>query len=285
MQVCRTIIDGRERRYLTFGDGPPVLLLHAFPFRAEFWHPQFDPSLRCRVIAPDLRGFGGSSRVATRDGVARDEPATSMEDYARDVVQLLDALDIESAVVCGLSMGGYVAFALHRLAASRIRALVLADTRAESDTEEGRRGRQAMLAALAERGAVAVADAMMPRMLSPVTRRDNPSLDSEVRTMMQSAPPDALADAIRSLMDRPDVSSELPGIRVPVQLIVGRDDEVTPVALHERMFSLLPDASLTVLESAGHLASLERPEAFNRTLERFLKGLSWQATAPSLELP
>ncbi|MGE3844330.1 MAG: alpha/beta fold hydrolase [Vicinamibacterales bacterium] len=274
--IGRIDIDGRALRYVSVGTGPPVVLLHAFPFRAEFWEPQFALAGEgCRVVAPDLRGFGQSSRQALRGGECVDEPARSMADYAGDIVRLLDDLAIEQAVVCGLSMGGYVAFALQRLAPRRIRALVLADTRAEADSEEGRRARSTLLAALAERGTVAVADAMMPKMLSPATRVAQPELEPAVRAMMESASPDGVADAITCLRDRVDSSETLRAVDVPVQLIVGRDDEVTTVAMHDRMQSLLPDSNLTVIERAGHLSNLEQPDVFNRTVGRFLKGLSW----------
>jgi len=278
--IGRIDIDGRTLRYLSAGVGPAVVLLHAFPFRAEFWEPQFAlASEGCRIVAPDFRGFGQSSRQALRDGQRVDDPARSMTDYASDVVRVLDHLAIEQAVVCGLSMGGYVAFAVQRLAPERIRALVLADTRAEADSDEGRRARSAMLAALAERGSAAVADAMMPKMLAPSSRVARPELEPAVRSMMESAPPEGVADAIRCLMERPDSSDTLRGVEVPVQLIVGRDDEVTTVAMHDRMQSLLPDASMTVIERAGHLSNLEQPDVFNRTVSRFLKGLSWCRSA------
>lgn len=263
-------VDGRVIRYLDHGQGEPLLLLHAFPLSAELWRPQvgaLPPGWR--LIAPDFRGFGGSSR--TVHGV--DAPAHSLDDHARDALALLDHLDIATAVVGGLSMGGYATFALWRLQPGRARALVLADTRAEADTDEGRRNREAMLAGLAASGPTFVADTLIPRVLSPATHRTQPGIVRFVRGLIEGADPASIADAIRCLMTRPDSTPLLADIQVPVHLIVGRDDALTPVAAHEQMQSALPNASLTIIEDAGHLSNLEQPDVFNRSLARFLQSL------------
>jgi pimeloyl-ACP methyl ester carboxylesterase len=269
-----TSIEGRAVRYLDTGAGEPILLLHAFPLSSALWTPQLaSVPAGWRIIAPDLRGFGGSARHAIRDGTATDVPARTMDDHARDALALLDLLGIERAVVGGLSMGGYVTFALYRLAPARVRALVLADTRAEADTAEGRRNRISMLESLEASGPTAVADAMMPKMLATATQRDRPALAQFVRNVIEGTDAAAIADAIRCLMTRPDSTALLPTVGVPVQLVVGREDALTPVALHESMQTLLPDAALTVIEEAGHLSNLEQPDVFNRTLTRFLHRL------------
>jgi pimeloyl-ACP methyl ester carboxylesterase len=200
-------------------------------------------------------------------------PARSIDDYAADVLALMDHLDIGRAVVGGLSMGGYVTFGVCRLAPERVGGLVLADTRAEADTDEARANREGMLAALEASGVSAVSDVMLPKLLGSTTRRENPALVSEVRRLMESNAPAPIADAIRCLMSRPDSTPLLASLRVPALLIVGREDELTPVALHEQMQSALPDAALTVIENAGHLSNAEDPEVFNRSLSRFLS--SW----------
>lgn len=267
-------IDGRSVRFQDSGRGEPLLLLHAFPLSAALWRPQLaSVPDGWRIIAPDLRGFGGSARHVVDRGTRIEVPARSMDDYARDALALLDWLSIDRAVVGGLSMGGYVTFALCRLQPARVRALVLADTRAEADTDEGRRNREAMLASLEASGPSAVADAMMPKMLAPSTGRDQPQVARFVRDLIETADAAAIADAIRCLMTRPDSTTSLSALRVPVQLIVGREDALTPVALHESMQSHVPDAALTVIEGAGHLSNLEQPDVFNRTLSRFLRSL------------
>jgi pimeloyl-ACP methyl ester carboxylesterase len=280
-----TTINGRAVRYRDTGggrtpgstsdarDGHVIVLLHAFPLTAEMWAPQLaDLPSAWRAVAPDLRGFGGSSRRQAGLGGA-EVPARGMDDYASDVLALLDTLEIPAAVIGGLSMGGYVAFSLFRLAPTRVRALLLADTRAEADADAARQNRMIMLATLEASGPPAIADAMLPKLLALASRREHPDLERDVRRLIESNSREAIADAIRCLMSRPDSRPLLSSIAVPVQLIAGSDDELTPVALHEEMQASLPDASLTIIEGAGHLSNLERPDVFNRTLSRFLVSL------------
>ncbi len=150
---------GRTLRYCESGAGEPCVLIHAFPLSADMWQPQLeDPPPGWRLVAPDLRGFRGPSLPLP---AAAPIGAMTMADYARDVIALLDALEIRRAVVCGLSMGGYVAFAMWRLAADRIRGVVLADTRAGADSDEARARRRQLLALLAEQGTAGIATAML----------------------------------------------------------------------------------------------------------------------------
>lgn len=268
-------IRERRVRYLEEGRGNPLVLLHAFPLGAAMWRPQLaDVPAGWRVLAPDLRGFAGSPRTrAEGEGVVAD-PAERMDDHALDVFALLDALDIEQAVFAGLSLGGYVAFACHRLAPGRVRGLVLADTRAEADTEEGRANRRRMLASLETEGLGAVTEAMVPKLLGETSLRTQPALETEVRALIGTNTVEGVGDAIRCLMSRPDATPQLASIQCPTQLIVGREDVLTPVALHEEMQRRIAGAALSVIEGAGHLSNLERPDVFNRTLARFLA--SWR---------
>jgi pimeloyl-ACP methyl ester carboxylesterase len=261
-------VEGRRVRYLAAGGGQPLVLLHAFPLTADMWRPQLAAvPAGWRLLAPDLRGLGRSDRSVSA-------PARAMADHAGDVLALLDRLHIENAVIGGLSMGGYVTFALWRLAPRRFRGMVLADTRAEADTPEGRANREKMLAALAETGLSAVADTMLPKLFGPQTAREQPALLHETRRVIEENTKEGVADAIVSLMTRPDSTSLLGSVDVPVQLIVGRDDELTPVPLHDRMQAAMPNAALTIIEGAGHLSNLERPDVFNRTLAQFLQSLT-----------
>jgi pimeloyl-ACP methyl ester carboxylesterase len=268
-----TIIDGRKTRYLESGTGEPFLLLHAFPLTADMWRPQLAAAPpRWRLIAPDLRGLGASSRLV-HDDAASERPARHVDDHAGDAIRLLDTLGIERALVGGLSMGGYVVLALLRLAPERVRGILLADTRPEADSDEARANRHRMLATLAAGGPAAVADAMIPRLLGATTRRLQPSVEQEVRRLIGTNSSEGIADAIGCLMTRPDSTPLLGNVRVPTQLIVGREDEITAVAVHEEMQRAIPDAALTVIEGAGHLSNLEAPDVFSRTLSRFLASL------------
>ena len=226
------------------------------------WEPQLALADHgWHVVAPQLRGF---------DGGVSDRPATSMDDYAGDVIDLLDALHVEDAVVGGLSMGGYVAFAVFRHAPRYVRGLVLADTRSEADTPQGVAGRKQMLQLVAEKGTPAIADTMIPKLLGETTRRSRPDLVERVRSLILASSSDAIAGAISALMGRPDSSPLLPTIHCPTLVIVGDEDTLTPPQLSEQMHESIAGSQLAVVPTAGHLSSLEQPDAFNEVLTRFL---------------
>ena len=240
-----------------------LLLLHAFPLNARMWEPQLAIAARgWRIVAPQLRGM---------DGGSTDLPATSMDDHAADVIDLLDALHIEEAVVAGLSMGGYVAFSLFRHAANYVRALVLADTRAQADTPEGKDARHRMIALVREKGAAAVADEMIPKLLGEHSRLTRPELAEHVRALILSSSPEAIANAVMALMTRPDSTPLLSSIHCPTLIIVGEQDTLTPPSLSEEMYRAISVAEYVAVPNAGHLSNLEQPEAFNAALARFLE--------------
>ena len=214
-----------------------------------------------RVIAPQLRGF---------DGGAGDPPAASVDDYAGDVIDLLDALHVHQAVIGGLSMGGYVAFALLRLAARYVQGFVLADTRSEADTPEGVAGRARLLQLLQDKGPSAIADEMIPKLLGETTRSTRPAVVELVRSLAVANSSDAIAGAIRALMTRPDSTPLLSSIHVPTLVLVGEEDAVTPPPASEEMHRAIAGSELVRIPQAGHLSNLEQPELFNAALAAFL---------------
>lgn len=240
-----------------------LVLIHAFPLNARMWEPQLAlAEAGWRVIAPHLRGTNG--------GPPQD-PVATMDDCAADLIDLLDALHIENAVIGGLSMGGYVTFALFRHAPRYFRGMVLADTRPQADTPEAIEGRKRLLAVVREKGAAAVADEMIPKLLGETTRRNRPDLVAHVGDLVRSNPPDAIAGAISALMSRPDSTSILPSIHCPTLILVGEEDMLTPPALSQDMQRAIGGAELVMVPRAGHLSSLEQPEVFNAALARFLE--------------
>jgi len=214
-----------------------------------------------RVIAPHFRGF---------DGGESDPPAQSIDDYAGDVIDLLDALHIDDAIVGGLSMGGYVAFALLRHAARYVQGLILADTKAEADTAEGVEGRKRMIQLVRDKGSVAVADEMIPKLLGETTRRTQSDVVDRVRALATSSSAAAIASALHALMTRPDSRPQLSSIHVPTLILVGDEDTVTPRAAAEEMHRGIPGSKLAIIPNAGHLTNLEQPDAFDAAVAGFL---------------
>ncbi len=240
-----------------------LVLIHGFPLSARMWEPQLALAAGgWRVIAPQLRGFDGTPAASV---------ASSVDDFAGDLVDLLDGLHIDQAVVCGLSMGGYIAFALFRHAARYFRGLVLADTRAQADTPQAAEGRQRMLQAVRERGAAAAADEMLPKLVCEATRANQPAVVDTLRAIIIGNSGETVAGAILALMSRPDATPVLSTIHCPTLIVVGDQDAITPPALSEDMQRGIPGAELVVIPNAGHMSNMEQPAAFNAALASFLE--------------
>lgn len=251
-------------RYLEAGAGWPVVLLHGFPLSADMWRPQLERvGDGCRLLAPDLPGFGP-------DPVMRAPGTTGMDDLAAAVESFMDALELERGTIGGLSMGGYVALALFRKAPQRFERIVLADTRSQADSAEGRAGRAAMLERLAAVGPSAVADDMMPKLLGTTTRRERRAIEPAVRAMIEANRAPGLAAAIEAMRDRPDSTPDLAAIGIPALILAGDEDVITPLADAVAMQARIARSRLVVLPSAGHLSNLETPDAFSQALADFL---------------
>jgi pimeloyl-ACP methyl ester carboxylesterase len=239
-----------------------LVLLHAFPLNARMYEPQLSlANDGWRVVAPHMKGMNGAPG---------DSPDSSFDTAAGALVDLLDALHIESAVIGGVSMGGYLTFALYKWAARYFRGMILADTRADADTPQVVEGRQRMLALLREKGSAAVADEMIPRLLGETTRATRPEIADHVRALVLSNPPDAIAGALTAIMTRADSMPLLQKVDCPVLVIVGEEDVVTPPALSQAMHRALHKAELVTIPAAGHLSNLEQPGPFNAALSEFL---------------
>jgi 3-oxoadipate enol-lactonase len=248
------------------GSGLPVVLLHAFPLSRTMWRPQREAlEEEYRVIAPDLRGFGGTRGF---DG------PPSVDRMADDVAGLLDGLGVRDRVVLGgLSMGGYVALAFARRHPGRLRGLVLADTKAEPDDAQARASREQMITLAREGGARAVIDRLLPRLVGEETVKLRPEVPEEVRAIASSQTPAGIVGALEAMRDRPDATPDLEHIQVPTLVVVGQQDEPTPLAYAEVLADEIPDALLVDIPGAGHLSNLEQPELFNAALRAFLQEL------------
>ncbi|HKE00427.1 MAG TPA: alpha/beta hydrolase [Planctomycetota bacterium] len=243
------------------GRGPAILLLHAFPFSKEMWTAQLDDLARDHlVVAPDFPGFGGTPPLLENETtVAR--YAESAESVASSIAPGADW------VVAGLSMGGYVAFEVIRRARLRLRGLVLADTRAEADTPAVRASRVALASQVKTRGAAAVVEAQIDKM---ITAQCPPDVRRRVEGWMGSAGREGLLGAIHALLERPDSTPTLSRIDVPTLAIGGEEDPITPTADMERMTAAIRGARLARVPSTAHLSNVESPARFLAELRVFL---------------
>jgi 3-oxoadipate enol-lactonase len=261
-------LPDRSVRYLESGSGRAVLLLHAFPLSADQWLPQlYRLPPGWRAIAPDLRGFRGARPAFEEPGL----DVASMETHAADLLALLTHLGIERAVVAGLSMGGYIAFALLRASPARIAGLVLANTRATPDSAEGLAARDTMIALARREGAAGVAHAMIEKLLGPTTLREQADLATAVRELIERNSVPGLVSAIRAMKRRPDSTPLLPAVGCPTLIVSGEEDALIPGADIDAMSHMIPGATPIVIPRAGHLTNLEAPGLFNDALTGFLK--------------
>jgi len=258
-------IGGGDIAYETRGAGPALLFLHAFPLGLGMWEPQVSAFASShQVIRFDARGFGGSP---PGDGLL------TMERIADDAVGLLDHLDVSRAIVCGLSMGGYAAFALVRRHADRLKALVLADTRAGADSDAARAARAAQADKVRKEGSASIADAVLPKLVGETTHAQRPELVARLKETIAANPPRGIADALAGLAARADSTSTLREVRVPTLVVCGAEDVLTPVSESEALVRGIAGSKLEVIPAAGHLSSMENPDQFNAVLRRFLTAL------------
>ena len=244
----------------------PVLLIHGFPFDAAMWRHQVAALSRWERIVPDLWGAGLVNIPASAGPY-------SLADQATGLVGTLDSLDVDEVVVCGLSMGGYIVFELLRAFPTRVRAAILCSTKATADTPEAKRGRDTMAATAEREGPGAIAAELVPKLLGRVTRERQPAVVREVTTMIERQPVHGMVVTLCALRDRPDSTSLLGQIRIPVLVIAGDDDPIAPAEGMEEMARAIPGAQFTVIPGAGHLSPLEQPQAVNDALNAFLAQL------------
>ncbi len=243
-----------------------VLFIHGFPFDHFLWRHQLAALSRWRCIAPDLPGAGTSDGFASPDEY-------SMSSYATYLVGILDQKKLREAVICGLSMGGYIAFELLRRFPGRVRAAILCNTKAAADTPEAKRGRDALAAQAQQEGARAVAAELVPKLVARATRERQPEVVKEVTEMIERQPVPGIVGALRALRERPDATPLLAAIRVPVLVVAGDDDQIAPAAGMQEMARAIPGARFALVPDAGHVAPLEQPITASSALADFLANL------------
>jgi pimeloyl-ACP methyl ester carboxylesterase len=273
--VHRADVAGAPLAWEEWGAAPPdgdgtVLLVHGFPHGRWLWREAAAalvapaPSA-WRVLAPDLPGFG--------DSPPRPDAAPSLDAWADLLVALLDARGVRRAAVAGLSMGGYVALALWRRHPGRVRALVLADTRATADAPEARARRDALVALARSSGAAAVATTLLEGALGPATRAD-PARLARFAERLAGASVDGIVAGLLAMRDRPDATAVAAGITVPTLVVGGADDALTRPAELRALAAGIPGARLALLDGAGHASAWEAPGAFAEVARPVLRAVS-----------
>ena len=250
------------------GKGTPVVFLHGYPFDGSIWQGQVDHfSKEAHVVAPDTSGFGLSPDLP---GDSKD---ASMDAYADILAAVLKEKGQNNIVLVGHSMGGYISFAFLRRHADMLRALVLVATKAGADTEVGREGRFKQAAAVEEKGAQAVVEAMLPKLFAPATYENKPELVETIRKTMLSQNRHGIIAALHAMASRPNSAPDLAGINVPTLIISGAEDAIMPAAEADNLHANIRGSQHASIEGAGHMMMLEQADRFNETLSTFLHTL------------
>lgn len=258
--------EGFQLAYQDSCAGSTLLLIHGFPLNSNLWEPQME-DLRdvARVLAPDLRGHGLSAPGKEPYSVAL---------MAEDCLGLLEAVGVqEPVVVCGHSMGGYVAFEFFRQFPEWVSALILVSTRATPDTEEAKAKRDEMAQRAHDEGVAIVAHDMLPSLFAPVNYEEDEELVDFVRDMMESTSLKGMAGALQAMKERPDSTPTLADIDVPVLIVHGEEDQILSMEDAEAMYDGIEDAELVVVSRAGHVPNLEQSMTFNEAVWDFLEML------------
>ena len=260
----------------TCGSGQPVVLLHAFPLDHDMWQRVLPLANQVRLIIPDLPGFGRSAGSATDPSLPQ-----SIAQIADDVAALLEALHVnEPAVIVGVSMGGYVAQHLVNRHPDRVSRLVLVDTKFTADTSKARAGRAELAAKVGRLGQRVFAEAMVPNLLAASaaakSQPDRAYNERLLKEIISRQPVATIQAVLQALGERPDMTEAMRQCNVPVLLLCGAEDTLTPPTEMEAMAAILPVAEFVVVPQAGHLVPLEAPEIFSSALLSFL-GLAVKA--------
>ncbi|MEW6735038.1 MAG: alpha/beta hydrolase [Acidobacteriota bacterium] len=258
-------IHGIKIVYEDIGEGNPLVFIHGHPFNRSMWREQISTfSQRYRVIVPDLRGYGESEVVAEK---------TMLEDFAQDIAAILDSLKVSKIILAGLSLGGQIVLEFYHLFPQRVHALILADTFAQLDSDEKRQERYKIAERILKEGMNEYAKELLPKMLAAKTIQEQPEVAEYLLNMMRTAPAKGAAAALRGRAERQDYTPLLPQIAVPTLIVVGSEDQFTPVSDAEFMRARIPNSRVAVIEATGHMPNLEKPAVFNNILNEFIKSL------------
>lgn len=241
---------------------PTVVFIHGFPLRGEMWKNQADALKdKLNVLTFDLRGLG-DTRVSSY--------SFTQQMLCKDLKSLLDNLSIEKVILCGLSMGGYIAQHFTALYPQYVQGLILCDTRASADSNAAKEARTSDIRLIDEQGVSAFIEAFIPKVLSQETLENSPNIVASVRKMLEMNTPEGLKACLMCLAARPDLTEELNNIKVPTLIIVGEQDKLTPPEDAEKMSEKIQNAQLILIRGAGHFTNLENEPAFNSALLSYI---------------
>lgn len=248
--------------YVDLGDGLPVVFLHGFPFNKSMWKDQHNLAKQnFRVIAPDLRGFGNS----------QDDSDLSINLFADDLLALMNELHLDQVVLCGLSMGGYIALNAIQRFPERINAIILCDTQCNADTEEGKAKRLKSIQDIKSNGITDFTEGFLKNVFHPETLSSKPEIVAGLKNMMLSNSEHAFTHGLKALAERNETCSKLDQINVPALIICGSDDTLTPVSKSQYLHENIKGSQLSIIQKAGHISNMEQPEEFNKIIIDFLK--------------
>ncbi len=260
-------LNNFELSYDDIGEGAvPIVFLHGYPFDKTMWHLQLDfLKSSHRVIACDIRGFGKSTD---------EESPLSMDLFSDDLIQFMDKLNIDQAILCGLSMGGYIALNAMKKFPTRFEALILCDTQCIADTPEGKEKRYKTIEKIEIDGAEKFNEDFIKKIFHKDSLTNKKEILAQLKTVVFANSKQIIVHGLVALAERSETCSTLKEITIPTLIICGREDEVTPLAQSEFMNATIKGSILKVIDNAGHVSNLEQPNVFNQHLLDFL---TWKA--------
>ena len=255
-------LGNTQWHYEEKGTGKALVLVHGFPMDHRIWNDQLEGLCGVyRVIAVDLKGFGKS----------RSNEAFTIDSMADELVDFVKAVDAYPCFLAGLSMGGYIALSLAVRHPESLQGLIIVSSKSEADTPAGKEGRQKTAQLAQEKGSIAVAEQMLPRVLTEETIKGNPELVGKMRQIMEACPANTIANASFAMRERADRTADLPGLNMPVLVVLGERDTLLPVNGGRKLAEACPNGRLVVVAGAGHVPCMENPKAMNGALAEFVR--------------
>ncbi len=263
----KATINNSLLRYIDVGQqsAPPVILIHGFPFSHKMWNfpgGQVDVLTPTnRVVAYDIRGHGESEVGSAH---------YSIELFVDDLFGLMDHLNIPKAILCGLSMGGYIALRAVERNPERVSGLVLCDTKSEADSNEAKIKRANGIKFVQANGMKYYAQDYVKIVFAPSSFERHPDAVKSLQSIVERTAPQSIYGTLLALAARTDTTAALPNIKCPTLILVGEKDTLTPVSASQSMKDKIPNAQMFVIPHAGHMSNMEHPTQFNKHLVEFI---------------